>query len=136
MARKSSPKLALIAASEPVTGLQPPAHLGEVARQLWCDVTGSYEFGDPASLQVLAEACSALDRSERCRAQISADGEVIRTGRGGMLRAHPLLAPEVQARALACRLLQRLGLDLEPTRDGRGRPPGGAVGISWRDLPR
>jgi hypothetical protein len=134
MARKpTTPKLALITDRESTTGPKPPSHLGDVAKRLWCDVTDNYQVDDPASLQVLSEACSALDRAERCRRQIDADGETYQS-RGGMLRAHPLLAPEVQTRALACRLLQRLGLDLEPVRPGVGRPGGGGVGISWQDL--
>jgi phage terminase small subunit len=112
-------------------GPQPPAHLGDVARELWQSVIKNYEFEDPASMTVLVEACSALDRAERCRQQISEDGEVVRS-RTGMLRAHPLLQSELQSRALACRLLQRLGLDLEPIRSGPGRPGGTSVGISWK----
>jgi phage terminase small subunit len=127
----TKPALAVIAGA-PTAGPAPPAHLGDIARQLWVDVVANYSFEDPASMAVLAEACSALDRAERCRVAITADGEVLRSGRSGMLRAHPLLTTEVQSRALACRLLQRLGLDLEPTRAGPGRPGGGGVGISWR----
>jgi hypothetical protein len=137
MPRKTTsakPDLAVIA-GEPGDDPQPPPHLGEVARQLWLDVVSNYAFDDPASAAVLVEACSALDRAERCRVAITADGEVVRSGRSAMLRQHPLLTAEVQSRALACRLLQKLGLDLEPTRAGPGRPPGASVGISWKELP-
>ncbi len=127
MARKTSsapkPQLTVIQAHPAVTR-SPPAHLGPVAAELWREISSSYSFDDPASTQILAEACSALDRSERCRASISEDGEVVR-GRGGLLRPHPLLTAEIQSRALACRLLARLGLDLEPVR-APGRP---AVGL-------
>jgi phage terminase small subunit len=134
MPRKpTSTKLNLAVTATPApSGPQPPAHLGPVARQLWLDVVSNYEFGDPASSAVLVEACNALDRSERCRLAISSDGEVFRT-RSGTLRQHPLLTAEIQSRALACRLLQRLGLDLEAIRPGPGRP-GGSVGISWKEL--
>jgi hypothetical protein len=132
MPRKPSgpkPNLAVIATPAP-SGPQPPGHLGDVARQLWVDIVSSYEFGDAASSAILVEACNALDRAERCRLAISSEGECYQT-RSGMLRAHPLLVTEVQSRALACRLLQRLGLDLEAIRPGPGRP-GGGVGINWR----
>jgi hypothetical protein len=44
------------------------------------------------------------------------------------------LRHETANRALAIRILGRLGLDLEPLRAGPGRPPGGH-GITWRNLP-
>jgi phage terminase small subunit len=130
----TKPNLAVISTPAPVDP-QPPGHLGKVARELWRAIVTNYAFEDPASSAVLVEACSALDRAERCRQQISEDGEVIRNNRTGILRQHPLLQPELQSRALACRLLQRLGLDLEPVRAGPGRPGGTTVGISWKALP-
>jgi hypothetical protein len=39
-----------------------------------------------------------------------------------------LIKHELAARALACRLLARLGLDVEPIRSSVGRPPGRATG--------
>ena len=133
MARKpqTAPDLRVVPAQAPGKP-KAPSHLGAVAAQLWRQITAEYSFDDPASERILIEACSALDRAERCRRQITADGEVVRGGRAGMLRAHPLLVTEIQSRALACRLLQRLGLDLEPVK-AVGRPPT-PVGISWRDL--
>ena len=121
----SAPKPQLtVIRRQPAAIPAPPGHLGLVAAELWRSISSTYEFTDAASTQILAEACSALDRSERCRAAITEDGEVIR-GRGGLLRPHPLLTAEIQSRALACRLLARLGLDLEPVR-ALGRP---AVGL-------
>ena len=132
---QAQPDLKVVPARVPA-GPEPPAHLGEVAAALWCRVTADYQFDDPASERVLIEACSALDRAERCRRQITTDGEVVRGGRAGMLRAHPLLVSELQSRALACRLLQRLGLDLEPVRAGPGRPAGRGVGLDVETLSR
>jgi hypothetical protein len=93
----------------------------------------AYEFSDRASYETLYQACSAADRAERCRAAIDADGEVLKTR--GSVRDHPLIKHELALRAFVCRALQRLGLDLEPVRPGRGRPPVG-VGVSWQDLHR
>jgi hypothetical protein len=116
------PKLTVIGEAAAPTHPEPPGKLGPYGLALWLVVVTSYEFADPASLQVLYEACASVERAERCRAIIDEDGEMIRTKAGP--RSHPLLRDEVANRALACRLLQRLGLDLEPVRSGPGRPPG------------
>ena len=70
---------------------------------------------------MLAQACAGLDRAEALRAQIDADGEVIR-GRDG-LKDHPALKHELASRAFVVRTLARLGLNFEPLRAGVGRPP-------------
>jgi hypothetical protein len=44
--------------------------------------------------------------------------------KGGGVRDHPLLKHELAARSFVTRALHRLNLDVEPTRDGPGRPPG------------
>jgi hypothetical protein len=123
MARKSpGPNLQLIADDPEAGAPRPPGSLGEIGTQLWSAVTTNYEFSDAASFMVLYQSCSAVDRAEACRAIIDQDGELLRTKVG--VRSHPLLRDEVANRALACRLLARLGLDLEPIRGGPGRPPG------------
>ena len=99
---------------------------------LWTDITAAYEFSDRASYETLAQACAAADRAERCREQIDADGEMLRTKLG--VRDHPLLKHEITARSFVVRTLARLGLDLEPVRAGAGRPPSGGIGLSWKDL--
>jgi hypothetical protein len=100
----------------------PPGKLAAPGMSLWRDITAAYQFEDRASYQALYEACSAADRAEKCRVQIDADGECIRTKAGP--RDHPLLKHELAARAFVVRTLGRLGLDLEPVRPGPGRPPG------------
>jgi phage terminase small subunit len=44
--------------------------------------------------------------------------------RFGQLKPHPLLPIERDARAAMMAALKQLNLDLEPLRDGPGRPPG------------
>jgi hypothetical protein len=100
----------------------PPGKLDDAGMALWRSVVSAYEFADAASYMILFQACGAVERAERCRAIIDSDGEMIRVGK--VLRSHPLLRDEVANRALGCRLLARLGLDLEPLRGGPGRPPG------------
>jgi phage terminase small subunit len=123
MPRKPSPKLTVIGSSSATTSSPaPPDYLGEIGKRLWLDVVREYEFSDPASLETLAQACAAADRASRCAAQIDQDGVLIRTKVGP--RDHPLIKHELTARSLVCRLLARLGLDLEPVRDTIGRPAG------------
>ena len=87
MPRRSGPKLKVIAAAPASAVPAPPCKLGAVGMSLWSDITASYEFGDRASYETLAQACAAADRAERCREQIDADGEMLRTKLG--VRDHP-----------------------------------------------
>jgi hypothetical protein len=128
MPRRTPPNLAVVAPQSNVEGLPPPKGLDESGTRLWHDVTSNYEFSDAASLVILEQSCRALDRAERCAAEISATGELIRVGKA--LRANPLLRDELGFRAFAVRSLSKLGLDLEPVR-GIGRPPGPGVGMKF-----
>ena len=132
MPRKPGPNLKVIAAAPGGDVPTPPCKLGAVGMSLWTDITAAYEFSDRASYETLAQACAAADRAERCREQIDADGEMLRTKLG--VRDHPLLKHEITARSFVVRTLARLGLDLEPVRAGAGRPPSGGIGLSWKDL--
>ena len=71
---------------------------------------------------MLLQICAAADRAEECAEAIDRDGPMIRTQNG--LRDHPLLKLELASRAFVVRSLHRLGLDIEPTRNGPGRPSG------------
>jgi hypothetical protein len=122
MARKSGPSLAVVPQHPAVAVPDPPGKLDATGMDLWRSVLGAYEFSDAASYMVLYQSCAAVERAERCRAIIDADGELVRSGKS--VRSHPLLRDELANRALACRLLSRLGLDLEPVRGWAGRPPG------------
>jgi hypothetical protein len=102
-----------------------PSDLGKHGLELWRSVQAQYSIQDAGGYMMLYQACLAVDRAETCRAQIEADGQIIR-GKFGP-RDHPLLKHEIAARAFAVRTLARLGLDLEPIRAGPGRPAG-AIG--------
>ena len=81
-----------------------------------------YTITDPGGIELLQEACCALDRAEALGAAIAEDGVVVRT-RSGMPKPHPALAAELSSRAFVCKQLERLGLNLESVRP-IGRPPG------------
>lgn len=82
-----------------------------------------------AGIQILAQACSALDRAEGCRAAIDKDGEVVRSGNGDLLRGHPALSAEIAARSLVIKALKELGVSLQPV-GPRGRPGSPKIGMT------
>lgn len=99
----------------------PPRPLGPDGQALWERVHDQYRIQDAGGLEVLAQACAALDRAERCRAQIDDAGELLVIK--GAVRSNPLLRDEIQLRALVVRCIAQLGLDVEPVKTV-GRPGG------------
>lgn len=85
-----------------------------------------YQIADRGGIELLAQACTALDRAEALAARIAQDGEILVVK--GVPHAHPCIREELAARAFDCRTLQRLGLNIEPVKPA-GRPAG--VG-GWR----
>ena len=83
---------------QPVVDQEPiPPDLGPNGTRLWTRVQNEYRVCDVGGVELLTQACRALDRAERCRKQIDEEGETIVT-KGG-LRDHPLLKHELAARA-------------------------------------
>jgi hypothetical protein len=83
--------------------------------------------GDAGGIEMLAQACQALDRAEALREEIDQDGAVIRVR--GTIRDHPALKHELANRAFVVRTLARLGLNFEPVRPSVGRP---GLKIGWQ----
>jgi hypothetical protein len=123
MPKRTPPNLEVVPMPPTAHTLPPPPHLDETGAALWREVTSVFEFDDPASYEVLAQACAARSRAERCRLLIDEQGEMLRL-KGGITRANPLLRDELANRAFTVRALSKLGLDLQPLRSGPGRPPG------------
>jgi len=95
---------------------EPPATLGEAGAKLWRSVMHQYDIRDAGGLAILEQACASRDRSTEFAAIIAREGAMV----GG--KTHPLIRHEREERALECRLLQRLGLDVEAVRPNAGRP--------------
>ena len=89
---------------------------------MWQSIQNEYSISDSGGLQMLAQACACADRAAECATIIAEQGAVIASKNG--IRDHPLLRHETSARALCCRILARLGLDLEPLQSRVGRPAG------------
>jgi Phage terminase, small subunit len=79
-----------------------------------------YDIQDAGGIEMLAQACQALDRAESLREEIDRDGEVIRVR--GTIKDHPALRHELACRSFVVRTLSRLGLNFEPVRPSAGRP--------------
>ena len=86
---------------------QPTRDLGPSGRDLWRSIKGYYAMTDLGGVEVLMEACAALDRAESLAAQIAADGPTI-PGPSGP-RVHPCIAAEIQCRNSVVRSLGKLG---------------------------
>jgi hypothetical protein len=100
---------------------QPKRKLGKHGLSLWNDVQSEYEVEDRAGLELLTQACIALDRAERLAEAIEREGEIVHTAKGE-IRVHPGIKLELGCRSFVAKTLQKLGLNWEPVR-GVGRPP-------------
>ena len=97
----------------------PPRMLGRHGIALWENVQAEYSIEDPGGLELLAQACAGIDRAEALAERINADGEVIVVR--GVPKPHPCLREELAARSFVCRVIERLGLNLEAIKPiGRG----------------
>ena len=103
----------------------PPRNLGQPGRSLWDRIMSDYQIEDSGGLEMLGQACAALDRAEECHALVASEGILIKV-KGG-LRENPAAKIELANRAFVVRTLGRLGLEVEAIKT-IGRP---AHGIGW-----
>ena len=109
-------KLSLVA-SNPA-----PRKFGKHGAALWQTVQREYAISD---VELLVQACVALDRAELLAAQVERDGVTLRTKSG--IKSHPCMKDELAARSFVVRTLQRLGLNWENVKSV-GRP---STGTGW-----
>lgn len=102
---------------------QPPNDLSAAAKQFWRSVRDEYGIADAGGLAILARAAEALDRMQAARREIDRRGVLIEGTKGG-LKSNPAVPVERDARAAFLAAVKMLHLDLEPLRDGPGRPHG------------
>jgi P27 family predicted phage terminase small subunit len=109
----------------PSKNLQPkaPASLSDEAKRWWRRLVREYEMDDNAGLLLLQTALEAFDRMREAQATLQAEGAVI-SDRFGQRKAHPATVTERDARSQMVQSLKALNLDVEPLKDGPGRPPG------------
>jgi hypothetical protein len=109
---------------------KPPRKLGKHGLAAWNRVQSEYAITDSGGIELLAQACAAVDRAEALAEQIAADGEIVHT-RAGLPKAHPALKDELAARAFVVRTLERLGVTRENVKV-IGRP---GAEYSWSGNP-
>ena len=99
----------------------PPKHLSAEAKRWWSRILAAWPLED-ASLLILESALECLDRMRQAQATIRAEGSTVKD-RWGVPRAHPAVGIEAEAKASMLKHFKALAIDLEPLRDGPGRPP-------------
>jgi len=122
----ASPPLTLVTPAS--TTISPPRALGVHGISLWNRVQAEYRIEDVAGIELLTQACQALDRAEALAMAIADDGEVVHT-RTGLPKTHPAVKDELACRAFIVRTLERLGLSVEAIKPTIGRPPNST---GWR----
>ena len=100
--------------------ISPPRPLGTHGLALWNSIQAEYGIQDRGGIELLAQACAALDRAEGLAAIIAQDGAVVHTRAGP--KAHPALRDELQNRAFCVKTLEKLGVTTEAVKSGPGRP--------------
>jgi hypothetical protein len=103
-------------------GPPPPAHLAERGAALWRGVIGAYEPFRPEQLELLRQACEAVDVVEEARVTLAREGRIYHD-RFGAPRRHPATTTEENASARARLLLQSLALSDDEPMPAPPRPP-------------
>lgn len=98
-------------------------NLSPDAQAWWDKIKSEYGIADQAGLLLLQSALEAFDRMKQAQATIEEHGICI-VDRYDQLKSNPACAVERDSRSQMIQALKSLNLDLEPLRDGRGRPPG------------
>jgi phage terminase small subunit len=99
----------------------PPKDLAAPEALFWTAVIAEFALVDSPALAVLERACRALQLARECREKVEADGLLMESSQG--TRAHPLIRVGQDADKAFLAAIKALALDIEPLRDGPGRPP-------------
>ena len=102
---------------------KPPSHLEKAGRELWQGLIRDYGITDTAGTVLVTTAAECLDRMRSAQELVKKHGECITAGNGS-LKTNPACRVEQDARSGMLSALRMLNLDLEPLRDGPGRPGG------------
>jgi P27 family predicted phage terminase small subunit len=106
----------------------PPPNLSVEARRLWRRLHAGYNLTDEAGMILLATGLEAFDRMRGAQRLLNTEGVTV-LDRFGQMRSHPAATIERDSRSAFMQALKALHLDLEPLKDGPGRPPGGDGGL-------
>lgn len=101
--------------------LSVPDHLRSAGRAFYSSVASEYGIADAAGVALLLTAAECVDRMRAAQASIAEHGELV-NDRYGAPKLNPALTLEKDARNGFFAAMRALNLDLEPLRDGPGRP--------------
>src|SRR6266404_8583968 len=98
---RTPPQPAPSIVSPETTGGSPPRELGRHGRKLWDEVQAAYGIADRGGIELLAQACGALDLIEALGEAIARDGAIVY----GLAshKAHPAVKDQLGARAFLVR---------------------------------
>ena len=99
----------------------PPDHLSAAAQSWWRSVIRDYAL-EPHHVHLLQAACEAWDRMQQARQALADHGGLTFTDERGVIRAHPAVAMERDARVAFARLVRELDLDAGGLAEA-SRPP-------------
>lgn len=102
--------------------LSVPDHLRDAGRAFYSSVAHEYRIADAAGVALLVTAAECMDRMRAAQASITEHGELV-IDRYGAPKLNPACSLEKDARSGFLAAMRALNLDLEPLRDGPGRPP-------------
>jgi hypothetical protein len=91
----------------------PPADLSVRARAFYLRMVADFEIDDAPGVELLLEACRALDRADQARAVLDVEGVVV-IDRYEQRKPHPAAAIENSSRITFARLLRELNVSDEP----------------------
>ena len=97
--------------------------LSKEATKLKNAILKEYDISDEAGISILQTGMEAFDLMHDAQAVVDRQGLTVAGDRGG-IKAHPLLSVIRDARAQFLAALKQLNLDLEPLKNGPGRPAG------------
>ena len=95
--------------------------LSTEAKKLYDEIKSSYDIQDEAGLLLLQTSMESFDLMRKAQSAIDKDGLLIKD-RFEQLKSHPATVTLRDAKSSMLMALKSLNLDLEPLRDGRGRP--------------
>lgn len=102
---------------------KPPKNLSREARSWWTRLQAEYHLSDEAAQFLLETALTAFDRMRQAQQSIAEHGVTV-TDRWKQIKNNPAVTAERDARSGMLQAFRQLNLDVEPLRDGPGRPGG------------
>lgn len=98
-----------------------PGSLSSEARALWEKIVTAYEMTEPHTLAILQTALEAFDRMKEAGEIIRRDGIQV-MDRFDRYKKNPMIDVERDCRRQFYDGMRMLNLDIDPLRDGPGRP--------------